>query len=202
MKIFLNVKEIRAWLDLADETRRDTGDAKDLVLFHLAFSTGLRISDLLKLKKSQMVDKDEEIVRVLRIKTKKTKQIVNRPLREDCREAIGEYLGSRRDKNPYLFPPKQLVCWKGISSSPMSRSTAHRLFKKYLRAFFPESKLVGACTHTLRRSMAKIVREKTGSIESASRFLGHTSIANTQSYLDMAKYEDAANEAIISIDIS
>lgn len=196
MKIFLDVKQIKRWLQIAKQ------DPKEAALFHLAFNTGLRISDLLKLKIEDLLDGDGEIVRNLRIKTKKTKAWVDRPLRRDCRSVVHDYLATRSDLNPYLFPPGQIKTRFGVNtSSPMSRMTAHRIYKNYLRIFFPESMIVGASTHTPRRSMGKIISQKSGRIEPASKFLGHRSCVSTAAYIDMDGHEDTANEIVSFIEI-
>jgi integrase len=196
MKIFLEINQIKQWLDLAKK------EPRDFALFNLAFTTGLRVSDLLLLQRADLIDKDKEIVRVLRLKIKKTQKWIDRPLREDCRAAVKKYLATRADSNPSLFPPKQACTRYGCNDTgPMCRWTAHKLYKKYLRMMFPESMLDGCATHTLRRSMAKIISQKTGRIEPASKYLGHRSIASTSAYIDMESWEQKANEATMSIEI-
>jgi integrase len=200
MKIFLDVNQIKKLITLADNTRINTGNGRDLVLFNLSFCTGLRISDLLQLKRVDFYDSDNEVVRNLRIRMKKTKQWIDRPLRKDCRDAVSEYLAWRHDNNPYLFPVQrknQYPC----TNSPMSRMAAHRIYKKYLGMLFPASMIVRASTHTARRSMGKIISQKSGRIEPASRFLGHKSTASTAAYIDMDGHEETANSIVTGIEL-
>lgn len=197
MKKFLDVNQIREFLRLADDERIATGNARDLALFHISFSTGLRISDILMLTRQQVMDPDAQVVRSLRIKMKKTKGWIERPLRNDCREVIFDYLQRRSDQNPYLFPAFGKNQYSQ-ENTPMNRVSAHRIYKKYLRKMFSESEIVRASTHTARRSMAKIISQKSGRIEPASRFLGHKNTASTAAYIDMDGHEATANDIILN----
>lgn len=191
MKKFLDVNEISQFLPLSKDCPRDHA------LFYLSFSTGLRISDLLRLTRDQLIDADTQIVRCLRIKMKKTGAWIERPLRNDCREVIFDYLQRRGDQNPYLFPALHKN-QHSRDNVPMNRMTAHRIYKKYLRMMYSESEIVRASTHTARRSMAKIISQRAGRIEPASRYLGHKSIASTHAYIDMEGHEATANEIVLN----
>lgn len=193
MKKFLNFKQIRQLLDLTEDKPRDTA------LFHLAFCTGFRISDLLNLKREDLMI-NRKVVSVLRIKTIKTDTWVERPLRDDCRQSIRKYLRKRRDINPYMFPPDRRKSRYGRNlDKPMCRATAHRLYKKYLGMIFDPQDLAGAATHTPRRSMGKIISEAAGRIEPASKFLGHKTISSTMAYIDMDSHEEKANAIVTKI---
>ncbi|MBN1548335.1 MAG: site-specific integrase [Syntrophaceae bacterium] len=190
MKLFLNQGNISQLLDLAKEHPRD------LALFQLALSTGLRISDVLALKIHDLQGPEDAIVRILRVKTKKTKRWVDRPLRDDCRNAIQNYLETRIDNNPYLFPSKSKK-QQDSGLRAMHRMSAHRIFKKYLCQIFPYDMLRGASTHSLRRSVAKLISQHAGRIEPATMFLGHHSVASTAAYIDMNSHEERANHIVL-----
>jgi integrase/recombinase XerD len=196
MKIFLEINQIKKWLNLSKRNPRDAA------LFHLAFTTGFRISDLLALRKADLVDRSGHVVKVLRFKTRKTKKWLDKPLRDDCRQVVKDYLTTRTDDNPYMFPPKQTVTRFGLNTNkPMSRMTAHRLYKWYLGYFFDESELAGAATHTPRRSMGKIISEKSGRIEPASEFLGHTNSVSTRTYIDADGHKAKADDIVMEIEL-
>lgn len=193
MRIFLEVNQIKELLELSKEHERDHA------LFHLAFSTGLRISDLLRLQRKALFDSDGLIVRALRVRMKKTKRPITRPLRDDCRAAVARYLETRlEDDNPYLFAQESNS--KG-AKRPMTRQSAHRIYKHYLGQMFPKSMLSGAACHTIRRSAAKLISLKTGRAECAMRFLGHTNLASTMSYVDVDDFEKKANATIEDLDL-
>ena len=189
-KLFLDQSKIGELLCLAKDHPRD------LALFHVSVSTGLRISDVLRLRVSQFRDNDGEVVRAIRIRMKKTKKWIGRPLREDCREAVRQYLATRDDDNPFLFPPESNNS-QG-SHAAMNRSSVHRLYKKYLSELFPRSLLVGNSTHLMRRSVAQLVSAKAGRLESAQAFLGHASIASTAKYIDSDGFEQKADDIVMN----
>jgi hypothetical protein len=78
----------------------------------------------------------------------------------------------------------------------MAHSTVHRIFKRYLGLQFSDESLRGNACHTTRRSVAKIISDRAGRIEPATRFLGHASVAATAAYLDMDGYGRQADEIV------
>src|SRR4030042_243974 len=114
MRTFLNVNQIGQFLENAKDNPRD------FALFHLSISTGLRISDVLAIRRSDILE-EGAIVRNLRLRMKKTRQWIERPLREDCRQALGDYLASREDSNPYLFPQTHANQYGISKNRPMHR---------------------------------------------------------------------------------
>ena len=189
-KLFLNEKSIGKLLSTAKESTRD------FALLHLAASTALRGSDILKIKRTDMIDQDGEIVRVLRVRMKKTGEFISRPLRDDCRAAVMAWLASRTDRNPYLFCAQSNHA-RGYS--PMTRMSYHRIIKYYLAKLYPASELQGCSTHTLRRSLAKLVYKRAGRIEPASMLLGHRNPANTLVYIDALDLEATANGIVATL---
>jgi integrase/recombinase XerD len=192
VKLFLSQEQIGRLLELARKHPRD------LALFNVALSTGLRISDVLLLQKRDLLDRDGSIVSLLRVKTKKTKHWINRPLREDCRESVRYYLEARKDANPYLFSAESNNQYKTTAMRPMHRVSAHRIYKRYLGKIFPANMLRGASTHTMRRSVAKLISQRAGRVEPATAFLGHASIASTVTYIDMDGFEETANDIVLT----
>lgn len=80
-------------------------------------------------------------------------------------------------------------------SARLSRTGAHRTFKRYLAQAFGrrEKDLVGIAIHTLRRSLAVMVYETYGKdLRVAQEFLGHKSIATTGVYLNKTLAERQA----------
>jgi integrase/recombinase XerD len=190
-KLFLKENQICKLLELSEDSPRDHA------LFHVALSTGFRVSDLLRLKIRDLHDSDNKIVRMIRLRMKKTKNYIERPLRDDCREAVAFYLRTRGDSNQYLFRSEANNSQK--SRLPMDRSSVHRVYKKYLEKIFPASMLKGASCHTTRRSIAKLISRDAGRVEPATSFLGHKSIAATMSYLDMDEFNQQADDIVSSL---
>ena len=190
-KLFLKEDQIHQLLELSAVNQRDHA------LFHVALSTGFRVSDLLRIKLRDLQDSDHEVSRLMRMKMKKTKKYIERPLRDDCRAAISAYLKTREDSNPFLFRPEANNSKK--SRLPMDRSSVHRVYKKYLAKMFPASLLKGASCHTTRRSVAKLISRDAGRCEPATKFLGHSSLAATMSYLDFDEFGSQADDIVSSL---
>jgi site-specific recombinase XerD len=172
----------------------------DYALLKLMESNGLRVSDIVRLRRDQMIDSDGEVVRSLRIKMAKTERWIDRTIREDAREAVRDYLTMRNDSYPWLFI-SQSCRTRFLVSGPLTRSAAHQIVKKYLAMIYPASLVQGTATHVLRRSIAKLINRKTGRIETAQEWLGHTSTAHTRSYIDAEDYREKANGAVAEPDI-
>jgi len=192
--LFMSEQNIKTLMTLARK------EPRDYALIRLMASTGFRVSDLVRLQRVQLLDSDGEIVRVLRVKMNKTEKWVERALRDDAREAVKAYLETRSDSYPWLFI-SQSRRTKFHTPGPLSRSAAHMLIKKYLRLIYPESVMQGTATHVLRRSIAKLINRKTGRIETAQEWLGHTSTTHTRRYIDAEDFREKANGVVASLDI-
>lgn len=188
--LFLNETRIHEILELARPVPRD------FALLHMAACTAMRSSDLLNIKIKHMFDNDGDIIRVLRLKMIKTKKWIERPLRDDCRAAVRNWLGSRNDKNSWLFcalkPDRD-------ANQPLHRVSYRRIIRRYLKVLYHESALQGCATHTLRRSIAKVVYKKTGEIAVAQSLLGHTSPAPTIRYLDPKEIKETADKVVLEL---
>lgn len=80
-------------------------------------------------------------------------------------------------------------------------TTAHLIVKKYLTMIYPASLIQGTATYVLRRSIAKLINRKTGRIETAQEWLGHSSTAHTRAYIDAEDYREKANGVVAALDI-
>jgi integrase/recombinase XerD len=175
-------------------------DPRDYALLKLMASTGLRVSDIVRLRRDQMIDNDGQVVRSLRVKMAKTERWIDRTLREDAREAVQDYLATRDDSYPWLFI-SQSSRTKYSLPGGLTRSAAHHIVKKYLAMIYPASLIKGTATHVLRRSVAKLINRKTGRIETAQEWLGHTSTAHTRAYIDAEDFREKANGVVAGLDI-
>ena len=120
------------------------------------------------------------------------------PVNADGRRAIDELVNWHREhyrsvasKRP-LFPSRH-----NAGTVPMHRQTAHAI----LKTAFMEAGLNGhIATHSLRKSFAQRLYDKTGDIYLVQELLGHRNISTTQKYLGV-NYADAkaAVEAIALI---
>jgi integrase len=189
--LFLDESKIHILLESAK------GNLRDYALLHIAASTALRSSDILRIKLEEIVSRDGDIIHLLRLKMLKTSRWIERPLRDDCRQAIFTWINSRRDKNPYLFC--SLSPNSKNSNFPLQRKSYHEIMKKYLGMQYSPSVLQGCSTHTLRRSVAKAVYKKTGEIAAAQILLGHSSPVATSLYIDPLDIKERTNKIVMDL---
>ena len=179
-----------------DEIRRvstcftGTFAVRNRSLFMLGVSTGGRISELLSLRIGDVFQNNNPVTDLLYskqiVKGKETSRAV--PVNRDGRRAIDElvnwhrrHYGSIASKRP-LFPSRHKS-----GTVPMHRQTAHAI----LKTAFIEAGLNGhIATHSLRKSFAQRLYDKTGDIYMVQELLGHKNISTTQKYLGV-NYADA-----------
>ena len=186
-----------------DEIRRvstcftGTFEVRNRGLFMLGVSTGGRISELLSLTIGDVFQNRKPVGDLLYGKSIVKGGEVSRtvPVNADGRRAIDELVNWHRrhyrsvaSKRP-LFPSRHKS-----GSVALHRQTAHDILKNA----FIEAGLNGKlATHSLRKSFAQRLYDKTGDIYLVQALLGHRNIATTQNYLGV-NYADAraAVEAI------
>ena len=186
-----------------DEIRRVSGcftgmyEIRNRGLFMLGVSTGGRISELLSLTIGDVFQNRSAVSDLLFEKSVVKGGEVSRavPVNADGRRAIQELIDWHRrhyrsvaSKRP-LFPSRHKS-----GTVPLHRQTAHDILKNA----FIEAGLNGKlATHSLRKSFAQRLYDKTGDIYLVQALLGHRNIATTQNYLGV-NYADAraAVEAI------
>ena len=159
-------------------------------LFMLGVSTGGRISELLGLRVGDVYQNKKPVSDLLYSKAVVKGGEVSRavPVNADGRRAIDElvnwhrrHYGSIASKRP-LFPSRHKS-----GTVPMHRQTAHAI----LKTAFIEAGLNGhIATHSLRKSFAQRLYDKTGDIYLVQELLGHRNISTTQNYLGV-NYADA-----------
>lgn len=110
---------------------------RDYMLFLVGINTGLRVSDILPLKVSDVRGKQTLVVR-----EKKTDKVKEIPINDDLRRAIKEYT---KDKRPgeWLFPSQ-----KGRGVHHIKRSRAYKILREAAAHFG----LSHIGTHTMRKT--------------------------------------------------
>lgn len=189
-KIFMSEKNIRSLLKASIPVPRDHA------LFRVALATGFRAGDLINIKRDEVAPYGVCLSSV-RITMQKTGRTIERHLPDSCRVAIKNYLHTRTDDSPFLFRSESNN--SKDRNGPMNRSSLHRIFKRYLGMMYSDEALRGNACHTTRRSMAKIISDRAGRIEPASKFLGHSSVANTILYLDMDYFGKQADDIVSTV---
>ncbi len=164
---------------------------RDKSLFLLGVKCGMRISELLSLKVSSVLEygKVGSQVTVAKCNTKGKIESRTLPLTASARTVLQEYLDSMENVNPAqpLFKSTQ-------DNKAISRVQAHKILKKA----FNSLQLTGNCsTHTLRKSYCQRVHVALGNdIRKTQVAMGHKSLSSTASYLAVDTAE--VNAAILA----
>ena len=180
-----------------DEIRRvstcftGTFEARNRGLFMIGVSTGGRISELLSLTIGDVYQNGSAVSDLLFEKSVVKGGEVSRsvPVNADGRRAIDQLVAWHRetyntldDGLRPLFPSRHKS-----GTVPMHRQTAHDILKKAFIAAGLNGKLA---THSLRKSFAQRLYDKTGDIYMVQELLGHRNVSTTQNYLGV-NYADA-----------
>lgn len=172
-----------------DEIRRvsaaftGTFEIRNRGLFMIGVSTGGRISELLSLQIADVYQNGRPVTDLLYSKSIVKGGEVSRavPVNRDGRQAIDDLIswhidayGMTENDRP-LFPSRN-----GQGQKRMSRRTAHDVLKTAFEAAGLNGHLA---THSLRKSFAQRLYDRTGDIFAVQEMLGHKAVATTQKYL-------------------
>lgn len=143
---------------------------RDKALFELFFSTGLRLSELCSLNRDLDLSKDEFSIRG---KGEKVRVVF---LSDDAKNAIREYLKSRKDMTEPLFTTESHNKTKDARLTPRS---IERIVSQYAIKAGISKKVT---PHVIRHSFATNLLSNGADIRSVQMMLGHANIATTQIY--------------------
>ncbi len=157
---------------------------RDKAILEMLFSTGLRVSELVSLKKDNLNLSCEEFT--VTGKGRKTRVVF---LSEQAKYWLKKYLAARQDLNPYLFISHDLKAAKAKKdqkAEPLTTRSVERIVQKYARAAGITKPVT---PHTLRHSYATDLLRNGADIRSVQTMLGHSSITTTQIYTHITDKE-------------
>lgn len=152
---------------------------RDYVMFLLGINSGLRISDILSLKVSDV--KDRDFIILSEKKTGKEKRfIINETLKDELKRFVsfkegGEHLFSRHRNG----------------KKPLDRTTAYRIINEAARAVGIKE-MIG--THTLRKTFGYHFYRQTKDIAMLQSIFNHSSPSVTLRYIGIN--QDSINKAL------
>ena len=147
---------------------------KQRVLLSLIYSAGLRVSEVCKLKITD-IDFDRKQIHVRESKNNNSRYVV---LSAYIAAGLRQYIKGSKPKE-FLFNGRE----KG---SPLGHSAVQQSFRLAMKK---TGILKEACVHTLRHSFATHLLEQGVDIVSIKEQLGHAHIQTTMMYLHVAKLE-------------
>ena len=162
---------------------------RDYLLFVLGVNTALRVGDILKLRKSDVV-KNGKVRDMLRLRIGKTNREQRIALNANVKKAVNTYLKMNpelKDYEPLFTGRRGLV--------PMSRVNAWKRLQRIAKRFDLED----FGFHSLRKTWGYNARKAGVDISIISEKLGHSSIAVTRRYLGITDDEVNAIELAICL---
>ena len=182
----LNEKEVHDLIESVSIKEDDTpfkqkSKRRDKVILTLLYSTGLRISELVKLLKRD-IDFDERTIRV-RGKGDKDRIVL---FDENTKQLLLDYLDADKNNTEYIFVNKN-----GNSLTPRY---VQMMIKKYADEAGIKKKVT---PHVLRHSFATHLLKNGVDIRVIQQLLGHSSLSTTQIYtsVDMDTIKSVYDQA-------
>lgn len=156
---FLEREEVRALIDAGV-------DERERALMATLFSTGMRVSECVALKRADLERADIDETKDLSIIGKGGWQRVVF-FSPECLQQIRTYLATREDRDPRLFP--------------FTKRTAERIVKRAGTTIG-----IDAWPHILRHSLATHVLRSGANIRVVQEMLGHRALSSTMVYTGVA----------------
>jgi len=138
---------------------------RDRMILELLYATGLRVSELIKLKKSDINLEGGFVI----ASGKRSKERVV-PLNVYSKDAIKAYLNEENPKGAYLLPNKR--------GGMLTRQAIWKIIRKYATKMSKDH----ISPHTMRHTFATHLLEGGADLRSVQILLGHEDISTTQIY--------------------
>lgn len=163
------IRDINIINDIMDYLK--AGNERDYVLFSFGIYSGLRISDILKLRVRDI--RNKQYVYMREKKTGKEKRFI---ICKELKNIFDSYIKNKKDYE-YLF-----ISRKGLNK-PITRQRAYMILKDAGERFGLES--IG--THTLRKTFGYFLYKQTKDILVVKEVLGHSDVSITRRYIGLTQ---------------
>ena len=195
MKIKSTVEPIRDWSKIQEikSLLLDEENYRDWLLFSLGLNFALRISDLLKLRISDLYDNDMFPKNRVVLREKKTGKENILTITNGSRELLIQYHKLTRVKysDDYLFKSRQ------GGNKPIDRVQAYRIINDIVEKVGLNDLNVG--THTMRKTWGYHAYKRFNlSLDDIMLKLNHQSIQSTKRYIGLSADEKMEIENIVS----
>ena len=150
---------------------------RNTALLYCSFGLGLRAKEIASLKISDVTDPDYKLldeICLTRAMTKGEKQRYAYLTHKKVRDALDEYLKSIQ----HLASNKPL-----FQTQRKTRFTPNAL-QKWFKSLYDKAGIVGASSHSGRRTFITRLIEQGADIKAVSRLAGHASIVTTAIYVE------------------
>lgn len=182
---FLSEDEIKKLVKtiIEDKSVAEIQRKRNQAIILTIFGSGLRLSELLQLKKTEVIGTENRLI--IQGKGGKVRTTFLSPFSQ---EAIDEYLESRKlDTNPYLFISHSNNRPQTVRlPKPLTSRMVQMMLQKYANMSGIFKKIT---PHTLRHSFATKILFEGGDLRSVQTLLGHSSISTTQIYTHVTDWQ-------------
>lgn len=174
-------------------------NVRDYALFTLGINSGLRISDILELKISDVVDQNCKIKDRIIIKEKKTKKRKSFPIGNGTKKALNEYLATRTDIDPDhpLFVSRK----RDADGNPghLQRAQAYRVINGVAKEIGLATDTYKIGTHTLRKTFGYHAYKSGVDLSMIQDILNHSTPSITLRYIGITQEEK--DQVYINLDL-
>jgi integrase len=160
-----------------------TQNLRDWLLFSIGINSGLRVSDLLKLKVKDVLNSKGKINEYIIVKEQKTGKGKRFPINKTSQKAIREYLASREyNSDTYLFESRKKD--RDGNSRPISRIQAYEIINSAARRVGIEDPIG---THTMRKTFGYHAYHNGCSVELLQQIFNHAAPSVTLRYIGITQ---------------
>ncbi len=175
LPVVLNLQEIEALIGSFNEGKAE--DQRNRAIFEVLYGCGLRVSELVNLKFSQVYMKEEFIL----VEGKGDKQRLV-PLSAPAQKAISMYLYDRNSLN--IKKGNEDILFLNRRGAKLTREMIFTIIKRQCQICGIHKQV---SPHTFRHSFATHLLEGGASLRAIQEMLGHESIKTTEIYVHMDK---------------
>ena len=175
-----NVQPLRSQQEINDFLfclRRNKNAERDVFLFLIGINSGLRMSDIVKLKKQDLISSKNP--RIVEKKTGKTRILYLSSLQDLIQEYTKDLAA-----DDYLFP--------STKGGHVEVNTVYQMFQKVAKLLGRDD--IG--THTLRKTFGYHYYKKTKDVATLMEIFGHSSEKITKRYIGIN--EDEISETLLN----
>ena len=151
----------------------------EALMILIGIDTGLRISDLLNLKYSNLEESGEYGKPLIHTYIKKTKKEITIPITFTTKHYIDTY----KNWINLVYGESEYIFFNFHNNKTYTRGWAHKRISQANDKGLLGDKVTVAGAHSLRKTAANRVYEVTKDIRDAQYLLGHRNITQTETYL-------------------
>ncbi|MDU1033332.1 MULTISPECIES: tyrosine-type recombinase/integrase [Clostridium] len=152
------------------------GDYRNYLMFIIGINTGLRITQILSLKFSDLIDSENNILNKVNFNG------IEYRINACIKEALTIYIGKSEveNKNTFIFKSKR-------GDNPIERTQAYRILKNACKEAGVD---LNFGTHTLRKTFGYHFYKQYKDLKYLQKLFNHSSINITMEYIDLEKKND------------